>query len=161
MNRSLALVLALLLPAAASAAVVRPAPDFAFAGAAGKRSTLKSLRGQPVVVIIAVSPRSGAFRGQVKAIEREYRALASRKTLFFAAFTRPPAEPRVKSDIPFGLVADPAALAAAYEMPGKGFRIAVVGRDGNLDAVSSQVRPGRWVRDVIDNSYEAQAASRR
>lgn len=163
MNRLIALVaiLPLLLPSVAPGIVARPAPDFVYAGAGGKRSSLKSLRGQPVVLLVAVSPRSGAFREQVKGLEKQYRALASRKALFFAAFTGAPADARISSDIPFGIVTDAAALAAAYEVSRKGFRVIVVGKDGNLDAISSRPRSGEWVRDVIDNSYEMQAAARR
>lgn len=78
-----ALVLAALILASSPllANVVRPAPDFAWVGPKGESRSYKTFRGQPVVLLVAPSARSGAFRAQVKRIEEFYRILSSRNVI--------------------------------------------------------------------------------
>jgi peroxiredoxin len=156
----IALLTALLLSLAigAPASVVRRAPDFSWPGAGNKARTLKSLRGQPVVLVIADHPRSGAFRKQVKWLKETYSQLAARGTVFIAAFRLEEAE-AVKSDIPFVVASNGAAVAGAYGVEGE-FSLVVIGPDGNVDYQTRAVRTGQRVRDVINNNASVQAANR-
>jgi hypothetical protein len=154
---------ALLLAAIASTSVygvspvVRPAPDFAFSGVGSKRS-LRSLRGQPVVVVIARSPDTGAFKKQAKRLAPIYQEFASRGTVFVAAFSE--RDGQIPSNIPFVVAANGPALATAYGLSDD-FRLAIVGQDGNLDLVTDKVLPAFRVREVIQNSYAVQQAARK
>ena len=150
-----ALFISLALPL--GAAVVRPAPDFSWAGA-GKNRSLKSLRGQAVVLVIAESPRTGAFRKQVKWLERSYSSLASRQVVFVAAFKN--GEGPVRSDIPFVVANHGSAVANAYGVQGD-FGLVVIGRDGNIDYQTDEVRTGERIRDVAQNAFPVQAAARK
>src|SRR3954453_7275162 len=62
------------------------APDVPFHGA--QVHSLRGLRGQAVVLIIADSPRTGAFKKQLKNLEEYYSDFASRQTVFVAAFRK-------------------------------------------------------------------------
>jgi len=141
----------------AASPVVRPAPDVQFAGAAGK-SSLRGLRGQPVVVIVARNPNSRAFRRQVKNIEDTYRELASRGAVFIAAFSE--GGESVSSNVPFVVAKNGPAVAAAYGLTGD-FLLGVVGPDGNLDLLTGEVTRGLRVREVIQNGFNVQNAARR
>lgn len=156
--RTLTLLLSLALTVAASANVVRVAPDLSWPGAGNKARSLRSLRGQPVVLVIADSPRSGAFRKQVEWLEETYNNLAAKGTVFIVAFRS--GEGPVKSDIPFVVANNGSAVASAYGVNGS-FGLAVIGKDGNLDYLTDKVRTGERVRDVIINNFELQAASRK
>jgi hypothetical protein len=154
---SFALV-ALTLPA--DARVVRPAPDFQYAGMGGRVSSLKSLRGQPVVLVVARSPRDRSFRRQVANLEELYRRLASRQTVFVAAFTE--TDGPVLSDIPFVTALNGAGVAANYGLASTNdFGVFVIGSDGNLDAVTRKVLSAERIKEVLDNSYTVQAPLRR
>jgi peroxiredoxin len=138
--------------------VVRPAPDFKWAAFGGQVRSLKSLRGQPVVLLVAQSSRTGAFRSQINHLEDIYRLLSARNVVFAAAFTsddRP-----VHSDIPFVLATSGPEVAQAFEVHDK-FNIIIIGRDGNIDLQTGEVLSGERVRDVIINSFEAQQATRK
>ncbi len=141
-------------PAPASAAVVRSSPDFAFAG--GK--SLRDFKGQPVVLLVAPSPRSHAFRKQVKRFEQEYRSFAARGVIFVAAFTE--SSEGLRSNIPFAVARDGVAVAARYEAPGP-FALLVIGKDGNLDLRTSRVSPVSRAMDAILNNFALQSAERR
>jgi peroxiredoxin len=148
------LFLALFLIAAAThAAVVQPAPDFTFPGI-GHMNSLKKLRGQPVVLVIAKSPKAGSFKAQAKYLQEVYQQFASKQVVFVAAFTEQPG--LIKSNIPFTVADNGAAVAAAYGVTEK-FTIVILGKDGNIDYQTSKVLPPERVRDVIQNSYEVQA----
>ncbi len=138
--------------------VVRPAPDFAWIGAGGKATPLKSLRGQPVVVLIAASPDEGDFRKEVSHIDGLYLDLSERKTVFLAAFSA--RSGRVASNVPYVLAADGAAVAKAFGVPPGGFGVAVIAPDGNVDLFSNQVQAAQRLLDMINNSYQTQANSR-
>ena len=141
----------------ADAGVVRPAPSFSFGGAGGKNS-LGSLRGQPVVLVIAQSGKTKALRSQMKSLTNIYHDCASRGAVFIAALAD--GSGTVPSDIPFALANNGAALAAAYGMRGD-FLIAVIGRDGNLDLVTDKPIPGARVFEVIKNNFDVQDKARR
>jgi len=154
--KNLRLILAaLFLPlATVDANVVRPAPDFLLAG--GK--SLRSLRGQPVVLLVAPSPRSRAFRSQVKKLEKDYRRFAAQNAVFVAAFTE--SSEGLRSNIPFAIAPNGPEVAARYGLTGP-FHLLVIGRDGNIDLRTSKVSGAYAVRDAILNNYTMQAASRR
>lgn len=156
--RLLALALTFVFAFSAGADVVRKAPDFTWPGAGSKSRSLRSLQGQPVIVLIADTPRNGEFRKQVKWLEDNYSQLAAKGAVFVAAFRS--GEGPVKSDIPFIVANNGAAVASAYGVEGA-FALAVVGRDGNLDYVTDRVRTGQRVRDLIINNYANQAATRK
>lgn len=147
---------ALLLPATLLAGVVRPAPNFAWAGAPGANN-LRAIKGQPVVLVVAPSPKSRAFKKQVKLLKEIYDQYASRGVVFAAAFTE--ADGQIQSDIPFVTAKNGAQTAADYGVTDS-FALAVIGRDGNLDMLTSKISPASRVRDVIVNSYEIQASER-
>lgn len=137
--------------------VVRPAPSFACV--AGK--SLKSFKGQPVILLIAPCPSSRAFRKQAQRIQAAYQGFAARNAVFIAVFTDPEsAGGPIPSNIPFILARDGASVAAAYGFDGK-FNLSVVGRDGNLDLTTSKVVPASRVMDMIYNNAEQQVAERK
>ncbi len=157
--RRLLLALSLFaLVATAHAAVVRLAPDFTFPGIGNKAKSLKSLRGQPVVLVIAESPRTGDFRKQAKNLRDIYQQFASKQVVFVAAFTGEPGV--IKSDIPFAVVNNGPAVAGAYGVADK-FNIVIIGRDGNVDYQTKKVLPASRVRDVIQNSFAVQSSTGR
>jgi peroxiredoxin len=151
-------LLAAFVPAPAPAEVVRRAPEFSWLKSGNNRATLKSLRGQPVVLVVAESPRNRQFRKQVRELQKTYQLLGNTKAVMAAAFTAEPG--LIESNIPFVLAADPAAVASAYGVAGR-FAIFVIGPDGNLDEISDRVLPGQRVLDIINNSYVAQSDNRR
>jgi peroxiredoxin len=153
--RSLLLALTLIVSlATAQAAVVRLAPDFTFPGIGNKSKSLKSLRGQPVVLIIANSPKVGDFKAQAKYLREIYQQFASKQVVFVAAFTEESG--LIKSDIPFAVAENGPAVAGAYGVVDK-FNIVIIGKDGNVDYQTKKVLPPERVRDVIQNSYAVQA----
>lgn len=152
----LAVLLAGMLPATAE--VARPAPDFEWINASGQRVNFSTLKNQPAVILFARSPRDWRFRAQVGALQRVYERLGAERAICFAAFSEEPG--RVRSNIPFVLIENGAAVMAKYEA-GPGFSIAIIGRDGNLAYVTHKVLPGQRVLDVIDNGFAEQEALRR
>jgi len=155
-------LLSIALAAAASLApvpvwanVVRPAPDFTIAG--GK--TARSLRGQPLVIIVAPGPESKEFRKQVSKLEKDYHRFAAQNAIFVAAFTTSNGE-GLRSSIPFAVALNGAELAARYGVQGS-FALLVVGKDGNLDLRTARISGAYAVRDAILNNYERQAATHR
>ena len=159
------LILALLLAAPIAHAkpplknftVVETAPDFTFA-APGKARSLRSLRGQAVVLVVTQGPGVSAFKKQLKELAPLYQELASKNVVFVAAFKT--GEGPVPSNIPFVLADDGAGVAAKYNVTDK-FGIAIIGRDGNLDCQTEKVLPGGRVRDVVQNSYVVQSEIRK
>lgn len=141
-----------------SAEVVRPAPDFAWLKSGGNKAGLKALRGQPIILIVAASPRLRTFRAQVGQLHKVYQLLGNDKTVAVAAFTEEPGV--IRSNIPFVLAANPSAVASAYDVQGK-FAIFVIGKDGNIDEISDRVLPGQRILDIINNSYVVQRDNRR
>jgi hypothetical protein len=142
----------------ANAAVVRLAPDFSWPGAGNKNRTLRSLRGQSVVLLIADSPKNGQFRKQIKWLEEIYTSFAAKGVVFIAAFQQ--GEGPVQSNIPFIVANNGAAVASAYGL-NDGFSLVVIGRDGNVDYQTDRARTGERVRDVIQNSFVVQERARK
>ena len=138
--------------------VVRGAPEFTWLTSGGRGQSLKSLRGQPVVLVVAQSPVQRIFRAQVGQLQKVYQLLGNDKAVTVAAFTQQPG--LIKSNIPFVLAANPAAIAAAYGVTGP-FAIFIIGKDGNIDALSDRVMPGQRILDVINNSYVVQRDNRK
>jgi hypothetical protein len=143
--------------AVAASPVVRPAPDFSYVGAGG-RKTLRNLRNQPVVIVIAASPDTRAFRKQAKALAPIYQEFASRGTVFVAAFSEK--DGQIPSNIPFVVAANGPAVANAYGHR-EDITVAIIGRDGNLDLITDKVLPAFRIREVIQNSYVVQQAARK
>jgi hypothetical protein len=158
MRSALITLLALLIAASADAAVANPAPEFSILSAGEKSRTLRSFRGQPVVLVIADSSKNGALKKQLKNLEEIYQQLASKGVLIVAAVTKD--EGPLPSNVPVAVARDGAAVAAAYGVQ-KGFQIAIIGRDGNLDYQTGKVQAPERVRDVVQNSYEVQASARK
>jgi hypothetical protein len=144
--------------AATHAQVVRPAPDFSFPGVGPKPQTLHGLHGQPVVLIIAPSPKDWLFQFQVYNLTKRYQEFANKQVIFVAAFTKT-AGP-IKSNIPIVTANDGPAVASAYNAPKK-FSIAIIGKDGNLDYQTDKILGAERVNDVIQNSYAVQAVTGR
>jgi hypothetical protein len=143
----------------AQAEVIRLSPDFTFPGI-GKSQSLKGVRGQPVVLLIATSPKSGEFKTEVKILKGIYQQFANKQVLFVAAFTEETGP--IKSDIPFLIANNGPAVASAFSVPEKNkFNIAIIGKDGNIDYQTSKVLRAERVRDVIQNSYAVQSTTGR
>ena len=160
--RRLVLVLFLILSPALHAAPVRLAPEFTFLGSGDKARSLKSLRGQSVVLLISDSPRRGAFKKQLKYLEEIYQQFASKGVVIIAAVpnietTR---DNRLPSNIPIARATDAFGVQRSYGVE-KGFQIAIIGSDGNLDYQTGKVLPPERVRDVIQNSFAVQASERK
>ena len=141
-----------------STTVANLAPGFIGGADVGKKLTLESFRGNPVILVIAPSPRDGAFRQQMKELKGRYERLASQGLIAFAAFTTEGG--KIPSNIPFILVNDPSSTAAVYNVQ-KGFAIAVIGRDGNLDCLSTKPLPGYRILDLVINNAGVQSLIRR
>ena len=144
------------LSADAASPVVRPAPDFGIPGVSKK--SLRSLRGQPVVVVVAKNPKDKVFKKQLAALAMVYQEFASRGTVFIAAFSEEGGQ--IPSNIPFVVANNGPSVASAYGLTG-GFGIAIIGQDGNLDLTTDKVLPGLRIREVILNSYPIQNAARK
>lgn len=142
----------------AHALVVQPAPNVAWVNAAGKLETSAAFLRQPIVVVMAPSPKSWIFRAQVGQLQKMYERYAAEKIIFVAAFTQE--QGLIKSNIPFVLAADGPHTAFAFQVTEK-FGIAVIGRDGNLDCLSRKVLPAQRIYDIVNNSFVPQAADRR
>src|SRR3954454_18289875 len=92
--------------------IARRAPDFTFRGA--QVHTLRGLRGQAVVLVIADSPRTGAFKKQLRNLEEYYSDFASGQTVFIAAFKKQESNEASRSNVPFIIASNGPAVAAAY-----------------------------------------------
>lgn len=140
-----------------ASSVVTLAPDLTFA-APGKARSLRSLRGQAVVIVFARDADSRAFKKQLKELGPLYQELASKRVIFIAALER--GEGPVKSNIPFVIANDGAGVAGRYGVTEK-FAIAIIGPDGNIDYQTGKTLPGGRVRDVIQNSFVVQDTARK
>ena len=150
-----ALVLALC--ATAQADVVRPAPNFGIDGVA-KTTSLRSFRGQSVVLLITRSAREKNFRSQVYRLRDLYSQFATEKVIFVAAIQSGPEN--VPSDIPFVTAANPAQVASDYGVNGR-FAVAVIGIDGNLNLITTKVINATRIKDIIFNNYDKQQTARK
>jgi len=137
--------------------LVRPAPDFTW-HQRGELKHLSSLQGQPVLLLIAPSPKSWDFYRQLNALKGNYEHLAAQHLICLAAFTEE--EGPVQCNIPFITVAQGAAVGAAYHAENH-FALALISPDGNLDCFSTHVLAGQRIEDLIDASYVNQVKMRR
>ena len=136
----------------------RPAPDFVLLGPGNRAIPSRQFRGQPVVILVAASPDSASLRKEADRIEHLYLDLSARKTVFVGAFTA--GGGRVVSNVPFIIAENGAAVARAYGVAGREFAVVVIGVDGNVDMVSTQVEAAQRILDVINNNGSLQAANR-
>lgn len=150
-----ALLASMALPCPAS--VVQMAPNFTWESA-GRANSLRSVKGQPVVLIIARNARMGVFKAQVNWLRKVYEDFASRKVIFAAAIENGDAD--IHSDIPFVIVNNAAQIAADFGV-NDSFAIIIIGRDGNVDYQTTKVLTGTRVRDVIVNSFVEQNERRK
>lgn len=141
-----------------SKGIINAAPAFSGGGAEGRIVSLSSLRGRPVLLLIAPSPQDHAFRRQISELRGRYERLASRGIICFAAFTQEGGV--IPSNVPFLTVNNADAAAAAYDVAG-GFAVAVIGMDGNLDCLSTKPLPGQRILDLINNNASVQGQLRR
>jgi peroxiredoxin len=146
-----------LLSVSCTAAVVRLAPNFTWEGAS-RTTSLRSLHGQPVVLLVAKSADTRAFRAQVKKLRVDFPQFANRKVVFAAALAH--GNGSIRSNIPFLLVENPSQIAAEYDVR-RDFNLIIIGADGNIDLQTSRVCPPERIRDVIVNSFTVQASERR
>lgn len=140
------------------ARVIHAAPAFSGGLAEGRSIALSSLRGKPVLLLIAPSPKDHAFRRQIADLRGRYERLAAHGIICFAAFTGGGGV--IPSNVPFLTVNDPASVASSYDVTG-GFAAAVIGRDGNLDCLSTKPLPGQRILDLINNNASVQEQLRR
>ena len=145
-------------PAPVASAVVRLAPDFSIPGVGGKPTTLRSLRGQSVVLLFGKSSKTGALKKQVQYLQELFEQFASKETIFAVALRE--GDALIRSNMPIAIVNNGPAVADAYGVK-KDFGIAIIGRDGNLDYLTDKVLPPERVRDVVQNSFPVQASLRR
>ena len=141
--------------AATETPLVQLAPDFSFRDANGHISSLKSLRGKPVILLIAPSAGKGRFRREVKTINRASRSFTSRKAVFVAAFAQ--GGEMMRGELSFLLATHASHIARAYGIDPNSYGLFVIGPDGNLDLRSTRVLSAQRIIDAIDNSYVVQA----
>ena len=153
-----ALIALCMLGTEGDARVVRGAPDFTFPGIGNRSKSLRSLRGQAVVLVVADSQRQRAFKKQLRYLREIYGQFASKQVVFVAALRDQ--VPSINSDIPFAIANNGAAVAAAYGVEDD-FQLIIIGRDGNIDYQTDRVATGERVRDVIQNSFAVQAEARK
>lgn len=141
------------------AEVVRPAPQVEFPSATGKPLTSKSFLGQPLIILLADSPSRGAFKEQLKEMQKSYDRLAVRKTVVAAAFLKGDSA-EIRSDIPVVVLPNGERACSAFHLKGK-FSIALIGPDGNLDYQTDKVLNINRILEVMQNSYEIQKSTHR
>ncbi|PWU07870.1 MAG: hypothetical protein C5B47_05490 [Verrucomicrobia bacterium] len=146
------------LPVTLLANVVRPAPNFTWQNIDHSTSTLYSLNGRPVILIVTPNVKDYSFRSQLREIQSAYQALGTARVLAFVAFTQSPG--RIPSNVPYIIVSNGVRVASSYGITER-FGIAFIGCDGNLDYVSNKVVSGQRALDIIRNSFAVQQALRR
>jgi len=156
---TLALAFCIVSSTLTSAGVVRPAPQVAFPPVDGHARTLKSFLGQPMIVLLADSPKRGDFRTQLKEMEKSFDRLAIRKTVVAAAFKNQGSD-EIYSNIPVINLPDGAKVCDAFALKGK-FAVALIGPDGNLDYITNNILNINRILEVMQNSYEVQKAAHR
>lgn len=158
-------LLSLVLPALllsgppAAAEVVRPAPSIPFPADGGKPRTLASFKGQPLILLLADSPRRGSFKSQLKELGISYDRLAVRDTVVAAAFKG--GNPGlIRTNVPVVLLPEGPGACAAFQLQGD-FAIVLIGPDGNIDYQTGKVLNMNRILEVMQNSYQVQKAPRR
>ena len=64
------------------------------------------------------------------------------------------------SNVPYILAQNGGGVANAFGVAGNEFAVIVIGVDGNVDMVSTQVVSAQRILDVINNNGSVQAANR-
>jgi hypothetical protein len=150
---------------AVRAEVVRPAPDFWLGPLSntnsGSTETLKGQRGRPVIVLLARSPETGAFRSQMKEIASRFDRLSTRNVLVVAAFEEVPSKGfsgLVQSDVPVVVAPKGAEVCRQFGLQTLGSKsaIALIGPDGNLDYMTAKILTASRISQVIGNSFQFQ-----
>jgi hypothetical protein len=141
------------------AEVARPAPDLPFPVQAGKARSLSSFRGQPLVLLLADSPKRGSFCAQLKALEDAFDRLANRSTVVAVGFKKGNSE-TLRTNIPLVELPDGATACNAFELKGD-FAIVLVGPDGNIDYQTGKVLNINRILEVMQNSFVPQKSSLR
>ncbi|MEI6337942.1 MAG: hypothetical protein WCQ57_05080 [Verrucomicrobiota bacterium] len=159
MKRHLLIAVCCLLPLGGlPALVVNPAPNIPWLDSTGKINGLSAFMGQPVIVLVAPSPRDRTFRAQVGQVQKLFERYAAQKVIFMVAFTQE--QGRIGSNVPFVLAAD--GPRTAFDLrTGDRFGIAFIGRDGNLDYVTNKVIPSLRMNDILGASFVTQEKLRR
>ena len=154
-------LIAIVLSPNARANVVRLAPNIHWNAAGSRVNSLTAIRGKAVVLLIADSPDTKAFRKQVKKLWSLYHQFSSRDVIFIVAFRSAAhrIEPAIPSNIPFIVAENGASVAANYGVRGD-FNLIVIGKDGNVDYQTNRVCAAQRIEDVITNSYAQQAGER-
>jgi hypothetical protein len=148
--------LATALTALESNPIISPAPDVTWQQN-GKTVHLSSLKGHPVLLLIARSPKSWDFYRQLNALKGSYEHLANEHLICLAAFTQE--EGPVFSNIPFITLNHGSAVGQAYHAEDH-FALALISPDGNVDCFSTHVLAGQRIDDLIDASYVNQVKLR-
>jgi hypothetical protein len=143
---------------AASPIVSSAAPSFSGGKEQGRSVSLTSLRGKPVILLIASSPKDRSFRRQLSELRGRYERLAAKGMIGFVAFTGESGQ--IRSNIPFLTVDRPADVASLYDVS-NGFAVVVIGVDGNLDCLSTKPLPGQRILDIFNNNASVQQQLRR
>ena len=156
---TLAFTLGVICGSVAMAEVVRPAPQVAFPPADGHARTLKSFKGQPMIVLLADSAKRGDFRTQLKEMEKSFDRLSVRKTVIAAAFKKEDSG-EIRSNIPVITLPNGANACEAFQLKGN-FAIALIGPDGNLDSITNNILNINRILEVMQNSFEIQKAAHR
>lgn len=141
-----------------SANVVRPAEALGWVNAAGTTEDFQKLRGHSVLLFVVTGPRNWTFRSQIGQLQKVYQRLADTKTICVVAFTKTGGV--VRSNIPFVLAQDGPQVAARYGLTNR-FTLLIIGRDGNVDFITSRVLTGQRILDIIGNSFAVQESLRR
>ncbi len=125
----------------------------------GKPRTLASFKGQPLILLLADSPKRRAFKAQLKELESSFDRLAIRGTLVAAGFKG--GDPSaVRTNVPLVHLPEGPSACAAFRLKGD-FAIVLVGPDGNIDYQTEKVLNMNRILEVMQNSYEVQKAAQR
>lgn len=139
--------------------VVRPAPSIAFPSDGVKPRTLASFKGQPLILLLADSPKRRTFKAQLKELESSFDRLAIRGTVVAAGFKG--GDPgAVRTDVPLVILPEGPTACSAFQLKGE-FAIVLVGPDGNIDYQTGKVLNMNRILEVMQNSYEVQKAAQR
>lgn len=141
------------------AEVIRPAPTVSFPAVEGRQRNIKSYAGQPMIILLADSPKRSDFRIQLKEMEKSFDRLSIQKTVIAAAFKNQTSG-EILSNLPVITLPDGAQACEAFQLKGK-FAIALIGPDGNLDYITNNVLNINRILEVMQNSYEVQKAAHR
>jgi hypothetical protein len=143
--------------AASQLSPLRPTPDISLVGFE-KSFRLSQFRGQPIVLLLAPSPKHRTFRKQVRELESMCDRFLGSNVLFMAAFQNGSAGP-IASNIPFLVATSGFSACESYGSQSR-FSVAIIGADGNLDYQTRQLLHAGRIREVLQNSFTVQRSLR-